>query len=121
MAIPNSPTAFHREIDRGHPRDLAEAETPVEPQGGSLVVERGDGGDRFDVAPAHPTVVQRHQVRAVGIDAAQVGFDEVVGDDDRLFAGHAERAEQSFQLRAEYRFADDRDHAVRGPLPSPSP
>ena len=117
-----------REVHRGDAGDLPEPQPAVEADGRAVVVERRHLGHGLDVAAAHPAVVERHQVGAVRVDAAQVGLDQVVGDERGLVAGHAERAEQSFEVGAEVRLGDDGrrrriegGHDGSGPLPSPRP
>ena len=89
----------------------------------------GHLGHGLDVAAAHPAVVERHQVGAVRVDAPQVGLDQVVGDERGLGAGHAERAEQSFEVARAASASvttvvaagSRRGHDGSGPLPSPRP
>ena len=76
--------AFDGEVDGGDAGDLAEADATVEQHGGPAVGDGGDHGVGAEVAAAHAPGVERHQVRAVRVDAAQVGLEQVVGDRRRL-------------------------------------
>ncbi len=112
---------FDGQVDRDHAGNLAEAEPAVEADGGSPVVERRDRGDRPEMTTAHPPVVEGHEMRSVGVDAAQVGFDQVVGNRHRLVGGHAERAEQALELGPEDRLPDDGGRGSVGVHGGPSP
>ena len=103
--------SFDREVDRLDADDLAEPEAAVEPDGRAAVVDRGDRTVGPQVPAGHAVVVQRHEVHAVRVHAAEVGLDEVVGDDRGPIGGRAERRQHPLGLRAQRGLGDE--HRVR--------
>ena len=84
--------------------DLAETEPAVQADGRAVVAGHGHRRSSGRMSTAgQPGGVHRHQVRAVRVDAAQVGLDQQFGDVTGLVFGDAVAAQDRRRARPEGR------------------
>ena len=75
--------------------DLPETKTTVEADRRAVVTRGGDRGGRPDAAAREPGGVHRHQMRAVRIDASQIGLDQELGNRGGLVGGNGMTGEDA--------------------------